>query len=158
MGMQYDVKSKHASASGLMVGYRTRLKGAVLFPFTGVTGYATFVDNVSIVGTYARSTTTATITAVNHGLAVGDWAYLDWDLTDNPYQVQTVADANTFTVTVANSGGTSGAVTVYNDVLLQADASDPLAYSILVPGEGILAQNGIRIFLPANFHATVFYG
>ena len=158
MGMQYDVKSKHASASGLMVGYRTRLKGAVLFPFTGATGYAAFVDNVSIVGTYARSTTTATITAVNHGLAVGDWAYLDWDLADNPYQVQTVANANTFTVTVADSGGTSGAVTVYNDVLLQADASDPLAYSILVPGEGILAHNGIRIFLPANFHATVFYG
>ena len=158
MGMQYDVKSQHASASGLMVGYRTRLKGAVLFPFTGTTGYATFVDNISITGTYARATTTATITAVNHGLAVGDWAYLDWDLADNPYQVQTVADANTFTVTVANSGGTSGAVTVYNDVLLQADASDPLAYSIIVPGEGILAHNGIRIFLPANFHATVFYG
>ena len=158
MGMQYDVKSQHASVSGLMVGYRTRLKGAVLFPFTGATGYATFVDNVSIVGTYARSTTTATITAVNHGLAVGDWVYLDWDLTDNPYQVQTVADANTFTVTVANSGGTSGAVTVYNDVLLQADSSDPLSYSIIVPGEGILAHNGIRIFLPANFHATVFYG
>lgn len=158
MGMQYDVKSKHASVSGLMVGYRTRLKGAILFPFTGTTGYAAFVDNVSITGTYARTTTTATITAVNHGLAVGDWAYLDWDLTDNPYQVQTVADANTFTVTVADSGGASGAVTVYNDVLLQADASDPLAYSIIVPGEGILAHNGIRIFLPANFHATMFYG
>ena len=158
MAMQYHVKSKHASTSGLMVGYRTRLKGAVLFPFTGATGYAAFVDNISITGTYARSTTTATITAVNHGLAVGDWAYLDWDLTDNPYQVQTVADANTFTVTVANSGGASGAVTVYNDVLLQADASDPLAYSITIPGEGILAQNGIRVFLPANFHATVFYG
>lgn len=158
MAMQYDVKSKHASTSGLMVNYRTRLKGAVLFPFSGTTGYAAFVDNVSIVGTYARATTTATITAVNHGLAVGDWAYLDWDLTDNPYQVQTVADANTFTVTVANSGAASGAVTVYNDVLLQADASDPLAYSIIVPGEGILAENGIRIFLPASFHATVFYG
>jgi hypothetical protein len=158
MGMQYDVKSKHASTSGLMIGYRTRLKGAVLFPFSGATGYAVFVDNVSIVGTYARSTTTATITAVNHGLAVGDWVYLDWGLTDNPYQVQTVTNANTFTVTVANSGGTSGAVTVYNDVLLQADASDPQSYSILVPGEGILAYNGIRIFLPDNFHATVFYG
>lgn len=158
MAMQYDVKSKHASTSGLMVDYRTRLKGAVLFPFTGATGYAAFVDNISITGTYARVTTTATVTAVNHGLAVGDWVYLDWDLTDNPYQVQTVADANTFTVTVANSGGASGAVTVYNDVLLQADSSDPLAYSITIPGEGILAQNGIRVFLPANFHVTVFYG
>ena len=158
MGMQYDVKSKHASTSGLMVGYRTRLKGAAIFPFTGATGYIAFVDNVSVTGTYARSTTTATITAVNHGLAVGDWAYLDWDLTDNPYQVQTVADANTFTVTVANSGGTSGAVVVYNDVLLQADASDPTPYNIIVPGEGILAHNGLRVFVPANMHATAFYG
>lgn len=158
MAMQYDVKSKHASTSGLVVSGRTRIKGAVVFPFTGATGYAAFVDNVSITGTYARATTTATITAVNHGLSVGDWAYLDWDLTDNPYQVQTVADANTFTVTVANSGGTSGAVVVYNDVLLQADASDPIPYNIVVPGEGILALNGIRVFLPANLHTTVFYG
>jgi hypothetical protein len=158
MAMQYDVKSKHASSSGLMVSGRTRVKGAVVFPFTGATGYIAFVDNVSITGTYARSTTSATITAVNHGLSVGDWAYLDWDLTDNPYQVQTVADANTFTVTVANSGGTSGAVVVYNDVLLQADASDPIPYNIVVPGEGILAYNGIRVFLPANMHTTLFYG
>ena len=158
MAMQYDVKSKHASTSGLVVSGRSRIKGAVVFPFTGATGYAAFVDNVSITGTYARATTTATITAVNHGLSVGDWAYLDWDLTDNPYQVQTVADANTFTVTVANSGATSGAVVVYNDVLLQADSSDPIPYNIVVPGEGILALNGIRVFLPANMHVTVFYG
>jgi hypothetical protein len=158
MAMQYDVKSKHASVSGLMIGARTRIKGAVMFPLSATTGYATFVDNVSIAGTYARATTTATITAVNHGLAVGDWAYLDWDLTDNPYQVQTVADANTFTVTVANSDATSGNVTVWNDVLLQADASDPIAYNVIVPGEGILAETGIRVFLPANFHTTVFYG
>ena len=158
MGMQGDVRSTHASASGLMLNFRTRLKGAVMFPLTGTTGYAVFVDNVSITGTYARSTTTATITATNHGLAVGEWVYLDWDLTDNPYQVQTVADANTFTVTVANSGATSGNVTVWNDVLLQADASDPVSYSIVIPGQGILARTGIRIFLPASFHATVFYG
>jgi hypothetical protein len=157
MGMQYDVKSKHAGASGLMVAGRTRLKGAVMFPFTGATNYATFVDDVSIVGTYDRVLTVATITAANHGLAVGDWVYLDWDLTDNPYQVQTVADANTFTVTVA-TGTSSGSVTVWNDVLLQADASTANAYTIVVPGEGILAYNGIRIFLPADFHATVFYG
>jgi hypothetical protein len=158
MGMQYDVKSKHASASGLVIGYRTRIKGALMFPLTGTTGYAAFVNNVSITGTYARATTTATITAVNHGLAVGDWAYLDWDLTDNPYQVQTVADANTFTVTVTNTGATSGNVVVWNQVLLQADSSDPVPYNIVVPGEGILAENGIRVFLPASFHTTVFYG
>jgi hypothetical protein len=158
MAMQYDVKSKHASVSGLMVAGRTRLKGAVMFPFTGATEYAAFVDDVSITGTYARSTTTATITAANHGLSAGDWVYLDWDLTDNPYQVQTVTNANVFTVTVANGGAASGNVTVWNDVLLQADASDATSYTIVIPGEGILAHNGIRIFLPASFHTTVFYG
>ena len=158
MAMQYDVKSKHASVSGLMVSGRIRLKGAVLFPFTNATGYVAFVDDVSISGTYARATTTATITAANHGLSAGDWVYLDWDLADNPYQVQTVTNENVFTVTVANSGAASGNVTVWGDVLLQADASDPFAYNIVVPGEGILAHNGIRVFVPANFHTTVFYG
>ena len=158
MAMQYDVKSKHASVSGLMVSGRTRLKGAVMFPFTGVTDYAVFVNNVSITGTYARSTTTATITAANHGLAAGDWVYLDWDLTDNPYQVQTVTNSNVFTVTVANSGAASGNVVVYNEVLLQADASNQTAYTIVIPGEGILVETGLRVFLPANFHTTAFYG
>ena len=157
MGMQYDVKSKHAGVSGLMIAGRTRLKGAVMFPFTGVTEYAAFVDNVSITGTYSRVLTVATITAVNHGLAVGDWVYLDWDLTDNPYQVQTVADANTFTVTVA-TGTSTGNVTVWNNVLLQADASNATAYTIVIPGEGILVETGLRVFLPANFHTTAFYG
>jgi hypothetical protein len=116
------------------------------------------VDNISISGTYARATTTATITAINHGLKAGDWVYLDWDLTDNPYQVQTAANANTFTVTVANSGAASGNVTVYNDVLLQIDSSNQTAYNVNIPGEGILAHYGIRLFLGANTHITVFYG
>ena len=158
MAMQTDVKSQHGGVSGLMVGYRTRLKGVIVFPFTGATEYTVLVDDNSITGTYARVTTTATITAANHGLAVGDWVYLDWDLTDNPYQVQTVAGANTFTVTVANSGAASGNVTVWNDVLLQLDASNQTAYSVPIPGEGVLAHNGIRLFLGANTHITVFYG
>jgi hypothetical protein len=157
MGMQYDVKSKHAGVSGLMVSGRTRLKGAVMFPFTGVTEYAVFVDDVSVAGTYARVGTVATITAANHGLAAGDWVYLDWDLTDNPYQVQTVTNSNVFTVTVA-TGTSTGNVTVWNKVLLQADASSATAYTIVIPGEGILVETGLRVFLPANFHATAFYG
>jgi hypothetical protein len=140
-----------------MVPYRTRLKGAVVFPFTGATGYSAFVDNTSISGTYARSTTTATITSANHGLTTGQWVYLDWDLADNPYQI-TVTGTNTFTVTVANSGAASGNVTIWTNVLLQADASNATAFNMYVPGEGILAPNGIRVFLAADIHATVFYG
>ena len=157
MAMQYDVKSQHAAASGLMVSHRTRLKGAVIFPFSGSTGYSAFVDNISISGTYARATTTATITATAHGLSTGKFVYLDWDLTDNPYQV-TVTGVNTFTVTVADSGAASGNVTVWTDMLLQADASNATAFNMYIPGEGILANNGIRVFLAASIHATIFYG
>lgn len=158
MSMQTDVKSQHGGVSGLMVPYRTRLKGVVVFPFSGATEYTVIVDDTSVSGTYIRATTTATITAIDHGLKVGDWTYLDWDLTDNPYQVQTAANANTFTVTVANSGAASGSVTVWNDVLLQLDASNQTGYSVPIPGEGVLAHNGIRLFLGANTHITVFYG
>ena len=158
MAMQTDVESQHGGVSGLMVPYRTRLKGAVVFPFSGATEYTVLVDDNSVSGTYARATTTATITAINHGLQAGDWVYLDWDLADNPYQVQTAANANTFTVTVANSGAASGNVTVWNDVLLQLDASNQTAYNVTIPGEGVLAHNGIRLFLGANTHITVFYG
>ena len=157
MGMQTDVKSQHAAVSGLMVAQRTRLKGATIFPFSGATGYSAFVENTSIAGTYTRSTTTATVTATAHGLSTGQWVYLDWDLADNPYQV-TVTDANVFTVTVANSGAASGNVTVYNKMLLQADASNATAFTMVIPGQGILAEQGIRVFLGANIHCTVFYG
>ncbi len=155
--IQYDVRSTHASASGLMIGGRVRLKGAVIFPFSAATGYTTFVDNISAAGTYARATTTATITSANHGLTTGQWVYLDWDLADNPYQV-TVTDTNTFTVTVANSGAASGSVTIYTSVLMQADASNATAYTVVIPGDGIVARNGIRVFLAADVHTTIFYG
>ena len=155
--IQYDVRSTHASASGLMIGGRVRLKGAVIFPFSAATGYTTFVDNVSVAGTYARATTTATITSANHGLTTGQWVYLDWDLADNPYQV-TVTGTNTFTVTVANSGAASGSVTIYTTVLMQEDASNATAYTVVIPGDGIVARNGIRVFLAADVHTTIFYG
>ena len=157
MSMQSDVKSQHASVSGLMISSRTRLKGATIFPLSGATGYSAFVENTSIAGTYTRATTTATVAAAAHGLSTGQWVYLDWDLTDNPYQV-TVTNSNVFTVTVADTGAASGNVTVYNKVLLQADASNATAFNLVIPGEGILATEGIRVFLAASIHCTVFYG
>jgi hypothetical protein len=82
---------------------------------------------------------------------------LDWDLTDNPYQV-TVTNSNVFTVTVADTGAASGNVTVYNKMLLQADAANATAFNLVIPGEGILATEGIRVFLAASVHCTIFYG
>ena len=156
--MQYDVKSTHRDESGVMVPYRVRLKGVVIQPQTGADATSTFVDNTSITGTYARSTITATITAVNHELDVGDRVYLDWDLTDGSYTVQTVADANTFTVIVPDSGGSTGAVVVYNFVLFEIDTDIQVVTNVVIPGEGILARVGIRVFLASNCHASIFYG
>lgn len=158
MAMQYDVKSTHRDDSGVLVNYRTRLKGLVVMPQTGADSTSTLVNNASISGTYARVTTVATITAVNHQLDAGDRVYLDWDLTDGPYTVQTVANANTFTVTVADSGGASGNVTVYNDVLFEIDTDIQVVTNVLIPGEGVLARDGIRVFLASNCRVSIFYG
>lgn len=158
MAMQYDVKSTHRDDSGVLVNYRTRLKGLVVMPQTGADSTSTLVNNASISGTYTRVTTVATITAVNHQLDVGDRVYLDWDLTDGSYTVQTVANANTFTVTVADSGGASGNVTVYNDVLFEIDTDIQVVTNVLIPGEGVLARDGIRVFLASNCRVSIFYG
>ena len=119
-------------------------------------------DNFSIAGTYTRSTTTATVTAAKHGLIVGEWAFIDWSGGTNPtddfYQVVSVVDENTFTVTVANAGDASGVATVYNDVLLISTITPSNDVFNIIPGEGILARNGVRIFLENSIPATVYYG
>lgn len=156
--MQTDVKSKYATASGLLLPFRTRVKAFFFGAATTNPGVVGMYDNSSITGTYARATTTATVTALNHNLEVGDSVYLDWDLTDNIYQVVTVADANTFTVTVANSGAASGAVVVYNDVLVVSKVTTSNDVFNIIPGEGILARNGVRVYLENSVPITVYYG
>lgn len=158
MGMQYDVKSQYATTSGLIIPFRTRVKAFLFGAATTSAGTVGMYDNFSIAGTYARVTTTATVTATKHGLTVGEWVFLDWDLTDDFYQVVTVANENTFTVTVANSGAASGSVTVYNDVLVISTVSTSNDVFNIIPGEGILAQNGVRVFLENSVPATVYYG
>jgi hypothetical protein len=66
--------------------------------------------------TYARSGSTVTVTSTNHGLANGSQVILDFTSgngSDNFYTITSVADANTFTVTDASSGTTTGNVTVH---------------------------------------------
>jgi hypothetical protein len=41
---------------------------------------------------------------------------------------------------------------------MQADASNATAYTIVVPADGIVARNGIRVFLATDIHTTIFYG
>ena len=161
MGMQYDVKSKHSSASGVAVNYRTRLKGVVVSAnTTAATRNVIFADNTTLSGTYnIPGSTTCTVTITAHGLATGDRVWLDFtsgSAVDDVYVV-TVTSANAFTVTTA-SLTTNGNVTMYAQILMEVDAYYPAAYNVCIPGEGILAENGIYVGLVANLTATIFYG
>jgi len=66
-------------------------------------------------GTYSQSGTTVTISITSHGVVVGEtltFTYSSGNATDGDFTVVSVADANTFTVTAANSITTSGNVSV----------------------------------------------
>ena len=159
--MQYDVKSIHNTVSGLAVGYRTRLKGVLISPSTAVTFNTTFCNNVSQSGTYnIPGSTTCTVTIANHGLTTGDRVYLNFTTgtaQDQTYVV-TVTSPSAFTVTTA-SLTTSGNVTMYPEVLAEFDCSNGTAFYTLIPGEGILAQDGIFVGIPsASITTTLFYG
>jgi hypothetical protein len=160
MAMQYDVKSAHTSSSGVAVGYRTRLKGVLMSPSASTTVNSVFSDNVSVSGTYdVPGSTVCTVTINNHGLANGDRVYLNFtsgSAADGPYDVSNVG-TNTFTVTVA-SATTNGNVTMYASILVELDCSSATAFYTLIPGEGILATNGIYVGLPASVTTTLFYG
>jgi hypothetical protein len=41
---------------------------------------------------------------------------------------------------------------------MEIDITNSVPVNVLVPGEGILAANGIFVGTPANIAATVFYG
>jgi len=159
--MQYDVKSVHNTVSGVAVGYRTRLKGVLISPSTAVTFNTSFCNNVSQSGTYnIPGSTTCTVTIANHGLTTGDIVYLNFTTgtaQDDAYTV-TVTSPSAFTVTTA-SLTTSGNVTMYPEILAEFDCSNGTAFYTLIPGEGILAQDGIFVGIPsASITTTLFYG
>ena len=75
-------------------------------------------DTVSRAATSVGSSNTLTITLTSHGFSVGDRVYLDVTGTahDGVYEIQTTADANTFTVTTETSvSHSSTACTVIED-------------------------------------------
>ncbi len=159
--MQYDVKSFHNSASGVAVGYRTRLKGVLISPSTSVSFNTSFCNNVSKSGTYdIPGSTVCTVTIANHGLANGDRVYLNFTTGTAQDEAYTVANVstNTFTVTTA-SLTTNGNVTMYPEILAEFDCSNGTAFYTLIPGEGILAQDGIFVGIPnVAITTTLFYG
>jgi len=69
-------------------------------------------------GTYSQSTTTATITINNHGVAIGDVLTIDYTSTasgsptDGSFSVASVTNDNVFTVSTSNSATDSGNVSI----------------------------------------------
>jgi hypothetical protein len=163
MAMQYDVKSYHNTVSGVSVPFRTRLKGVIISPSSSTTLNVSFCDNVAQTGTYARTSpsTTLTVTIANHGLVNNQRVALSFTTGTAVSDVYsaTVVDANTFTVTTAASTTTSGNVTMYATVLAEFDCSTATSFYTLIPGEGVLAKNGIYMFSPSDtVTSTIFYG
>jgi hypothetical protein len=161
MAMQYDVKSYHNTVSGVAVGYRTRLKGVLISPSTAVTYNTSFCNNVGQSGTYnIPGSTTCTVTITNHGLATGDRVYLNFTTGGGPDEAYTVTvtTPNAFTVTTA-SLTESGNVTMYAEILAEFDCSNGTSFYTLIPGEGILATDGIFVGIPnVAITTTLFYG
>jgi hypothetical protein len=159
--MQYDVKSYHNTVSGVSVPYRTRLKGIVISPTTSVTYNVSFCNNLTQLGTYVRAAYTVTVTIAAHGLTTGQRVVLDFTsggVQDDTYEV-TVTNANVFTVTTAATGSASGNVTMYSNILAEIDCATGTAFYTLIPGEGILAADGIYMFSPStSVTSTIFYG
>ena len=161
MSMQTDVKSYHNTESGVAYAGRTRLKGVLISPSTSVTYNTSFCDNTSKSGTYdVPGSTVCTVTIANHGLSNGNRVFLNFTsgtAQDESYTVANVT-TNTFTVTVA-SATTSGNVTMYPTILAEFDCSNGTSFYTLIPGEGIVAPNGIYVGIPnAAITTTIFYG
>jgi hypothetical protein len=161
--MQTDVKSQHimVGTSGLVYAARTRLKGAVVSNTTsGTPANVAFTSNIGLSGTYTTSTTTCTITvSTGHGLSTGSRVLVVFTSGTNPtgpYTV-TVSSTTVFTVTVPSSSQTGNA-TVYSTILMEVDITNSVPINVIVPGEGILAPDGIYCGVPTNIAATVFYG
>ena len=171
MTMQYDVKQGHLNQSGFFVKYRTRVKGVSFFGGSGtLVLFDTTVVPVTSSVTYERAGTLVTVTKTSHGLNTGDVVGIHFNslsnvsATDGNYSITRV-DANEFTLTDINSGtiadtATALYVTGANRWLLtyETHASDEFQNAPVIPGEGVLAVNGVYAYMGAIDAAQIYYG
>ena len=165
MAMQYDVLSAHTNVSAQMVVGRTRVKGIVLGGAAGTVNLWDATQAPTAV-TYARSSVgVITITKNAHGYQAGQKVGLTFaagtggQATNGNYVILTVA-TNTYTVQDINSGAiTAGANANENTRwLFSVDNADTVPYNIVVPGEGMLADNGVYAQLSSVPNVEIFYG
>jgi hypothetical protein len=171
MGMQYDVKQGHLNQSGFFVLGRNRVKGVSFYGGGGTLSlFDTTTAPVTSSVTYGRSGTTVTIAKTAHGLTTGTVVGIHFNAgsggsaTDGNYAI-TVTTADAFTITDINTGTITGSpAAVYvsgaNRWLLtyETQASDEFQNSPIIPGEGVLAVNGIYAYMSGIDAAQIYYG
>jgi hypothetical protein len=169
--MQYDVKQGHLNQSGFFVLGRNRVKGVSFYGGSGtLVLFDTTVAPVTSSVTYGRSSTTVTISKTAHGLSTGAVVGIHFDTgsggaaTDGNYTITRV-DADTFTLTDINAGtitGTPAAVYVSGAnrwlMTYETHSSDEFQNAPLIPGEGVLAVNGIYAYMNAIDGSQIYYG
>lgn len=87
-------------------------------------------------GTFTRSGTTLTVTSASHGYSVGQQVYLNNTDHTGQYTIVTVPSSSTFTVTVTNSGATSGSINIVN-VLTYTITDDNWQFAAMPYGTGL---------------------
>ena len=168
MGMQTDVLAGTLVESGYVYKGRTRVRGISLKGGASAGLLEVFSTAAApVTATYARSGTTVTVTKTAHGLSTGDQIGLSFatgtggTATDGNYTA-TVLTADTFTITDINSGSiTAGAACKYSDrwiMTYRTVAGDTFLNYWLLPGEGILAPDGVYMVITNLTAASVFYG
>ena len=170
MAMQYDVKQGHLNDSGFFVLGRNRIKAISFFGGGGtLVLFDTTSAPVTSSVTYARSGNTVTVTKTAHGLATGDVVGIHFDAnsgvsaTDGNYTI-TVTGANTFTLTDINSGTITSTAALYVSganrwlITYETQATDEFQNSPIIPGEGVLAVNGIYAYMSDIDAAQIYYG
>jgi hypothetical protein len=169
MTMQTDVLAGTLVESGFIYKQRTRVKGVSVKGDGATAGVLDIFDTVTapVTATYGRTGFVVTVTKNAHGLQTGDTVGLSFAAgtggaaTDGNYTITKLTD-NTFTVTDLNSGSiTAGANCAYASrwiMTFRITAGDSYVNYWLIPGQGILALNGIYLRITNLNAASVFYG
>jgi hypothetical protein len=167
MGFQFDVLSAHINTSGQLVNGRSRLKALIQIG-SGTAGTVNMWDTTTAptAVTYGRSGTTVTITNVAHGLVTGNVVGLTFGAgtggtaTNGNYSI-TRTGADTYTITDINSGSiTAGASASQGTrwlMTVDTNATSDVV-PLLIPGDGIVARNGIYGQMSNQVGLTIFYG
>jgi hypothetical protein len=170
--MQTDVKQGHLNQSGFFVLGRNRVKGISFFS-TGTDGTVVLFDTASVPVTasvtYARSGTTVTVTKTAHGLSTGNVVGIHFDsntsqsATDGNYTI-TRTGADTFTLTDINTGTITSTAASYVSgggrwlMTYEVDGTDTFSNAPIIPGEGVLATQGIYALMTNIDSTQIYYG